>query len=48
MVVAEADRTRMEEIQEIFKELRRANANVLGLVLNRQRGDLPAALKKLF
>jgi Mrp family chromosome partitioning ATPase len=45
MVVAEADRTRTEEIQEVMKELRRAGMNSLGLVLNRLREDLPGVLK---
>lgn len=45
IVVAEADRTRYEEIQEIMKELRRAGSNSLGLVLNRIRSDMPAVLK---
>jgi Mrp family chromosome partitioning ATPase len=45
MVVAEADRTRAEEIQEVMNELRRAGTNALGLVLNRVRDDLPSALK---
>jgi len=48
MVVAEADRTRVEEIREIVKELRRAGTNILGLVLNRQREDLPPVIKNLF
>jgi Mrp family chromosome partitioning ATPase len=45
MVVAEADRTRIEEIQEVMKELQRAGTNSLGLVLNRLRDDLPSVLK---
>jgi len=45
MLVAEADRTRFEEIQEAMKELRRAGTNMLGLVLNRLREDLPGVLK---
>ncbi len=45
MVVAEANRTRVEEIQESLKEVRRAGANFLGLVLNRESNDMPAILK---
>jgi capsular exopolysaccharide synthesis family protein len=47
MLVAEAGRTRFEEVREILKELQRAGANTLGIVLNRQREDLPAALQNL-
>lgn len=47
MLVAEAGRTRFEEVREILKELQRAGANTLGIVLNRQREDLPNALKNL-
>lgn len=45
MVVAEANRTRVEEIQELMKELRRTGTNFLGLVLNREKNDVPGMLK---
>jgi Mrp family chromosome partitioning ATPase len=48
MLVAEADRTRTEEIQEVMKELRRAGTNTLGLVLNRTSDDLPRVIRNWF
>lgn len=42
IMVVEADRTRVEEVHETLRELKRAGANLLGIVLNRQRENLPA------
>jgi Mrp family chromosome partitioning ATPase len=47
IVVAEAERTRIQEVQKITKELHRAKANLLGVVLNRQRDHLPRTIQKL-
>jgi Mrp family chromosome partitioning ATPase len=45
ILVAEADRTRFQEVREALKELRRGGTNLLGIVLNRQKEDLPRAIQ---
>jgi Mrp family chromosome partitioning ATPase len=45
ILVAEADRTRFQELREALKELRRAGTNLLGIVLNRQKEGLPKAMQ---
>jgi capsular exopolysaccharide synthesis family protein len=45
ILVAEADRTRFQELREALKELRRAGTNLLGIVLNRQKEGLPKAIQ---
>jgi len=48
MIVAEAGRTMTTEIQTLAHELQRARAKLLGVVLNRQRDQMPTAMKKWF
>ncbi len=48
IVVAEAGRTLTNEVQALMHELQRAKAKLLGVVLNRQKDQLPAVMKKWF
>jgi Mrp family chromosome partitioning ATPase len=45
ILVAEAERTRLPALQEAAAALDRAEANVLGVVLNREKARLPAAIE---
>jgi Mrp family chromosome partitioning ATPase len=45
ILVAEANRTRFQEVREALKELKRAGTNLLGIVLNRQKEDMPKAIQ---
>jgi Mrp family chromosome partitioning ATPase len=45
ILVAEAERTRLPALQEAAAALERAEANVLGVVLNREKSRLPAAIE---
>lgn len=45
ILVAEAERTRLPALQEAAAALDRAEANVLGVVLNREKSRLPAAIE---
>ena len=45
ILVAEAERTTAQELQETVELLNRARAKLLGVVLNRERSDLPQAFK---
>ncbi len=45
ILVAEAERTRLPALQEAATALDRAEANVLGVVLNREKTCLPAAIE---
>jgi Mrp family chromosome partitioning ATPase len=47
ILVAEANRTRFQEVREALKELKRAGTNLLGIVLNRQKEDMPRAIQNL-
>jgi Mrp family chromosome partitioning ATPase len=46
ILVAEAERTRIQEVQKTAQELQRAKAKLLGVVLNRQKDRLPPAIKR--
>lgn len=46
IIVAEAERTRVPEVREIVRELSRVKATLLGVVLNREREQLPALIRK--
>jgi len=46
IVVAEAGRTHTQEVQKIARELHRAKARLLGVVLNRQKEKVPGLIKK--
>lgn len=48
IIVAEAERTMTNEIQTAVQELQRARAKLLGVVLNRQKDEVPAMMKKWF
>ncbi|NUO79758.1 AAA family ATPase [candidate division KSB1 bacterium] len=48
IVVAEAERTSTTEIAALVQELQRAKAKLLGVVLNRQKDQMPALMKKWF
>lgn len=48
IIVAEAGRTMTNEIQTLVHELQRARAKLLGVVLNRQKDQMPAMIKKWF
>ncbi len=48
IVVAEAERTMAHEIQTLIHELQRAKAKLLGIVLNRQKDQMPGLIKKWF
>jgi capsular exopolysaccharide synthesis family protein len=45
-LVVEAERTRMEQLQETIGELNRVNAKLLGVILNREKNHLPKVLNK--
>ncbi|MGH7449792.1 MAG: CpsD/CapB family tyrosine-protein kinase [bacterium] len=45
ILVAEAERTRLPALEEAAAALDRAEANVLGVVLNREKARLPAAIE---
>ncbi|MCI0692488.1 CpsD/CapB family tyrosine-protein kinase [candidate division KSB1 bacterium] len=45
ILVAEANRTRFQEVRDALKELKRAGTNLLGIVLNRQKEDMPRAMQ---
>ncbi|MDZ7267813.1 MAG: CpsD/CapB family tyrosine-protein kinase [candidate division KSB1 bacterium] len=46
ILVAEAGRTCVPEVREIIRELSRVKATLLGIVLNREREQLPALLRQ--
>ncbi len=46
VLVAEADRTRFQEVRDAIKELRRTGVNLLGIVLNRQKEDMPRVMQR--
>lgn len=48
ILVAEAERTRIEEVREIAAELARAKVRLLGVVLNRHKEELPSQIKRWF
>jgi Mrp family chromosome partitioning ATPase len=48
IAVAEAGHTMADEIQALVNELQRAKAKLLGVVLNRQKDQMPAMMKKWF
>lgn len=48
ILVAEAERSRLQEVDDVTRELSRANARLLGVALNRQREELPRQIKKWF
>lgn len=48
IVVAEAGRTMTNEVRILMQELQRARAKLLGVVLNRQKDQMPALMKKWF
>lgn len=48
LMVAEAGRTMAQEVQALVHELQRAKAKLLGVVLNRQKDQMPAMMKKWF
>jgi capsular exopolysaccharide synthesis family protein len=45
ILVAEANRTRFQEVREALKELKRSGTNLLGVVLNRQKGNVPEMIQ---
>lgn len=48
LMVAEAGRTMTQEVHALVQELQRAKAKLLGVVLNRQKDQMPAMMKKWF
>ncbi len=47
VVVIEADRTRIEEVQRAKRQLERAGGKLLGVLLNRRKSYVPAFLDGL-
>ena len=47
VLVAEAGRARVDEVQEARLQLERAGGSVIGSVFNRARSSLPAWLERL-
>lgn len=46
-VVVEAEKTRIPALEKAVNELRQANSNVLGVILNRKKSYLPQAIENL-
>jgi Mrp family chromosome partitioning ATPase len=44
VIVVEAEKTRVPTLEKIIGELKQANANILGVVLNRKKNYLPKAI----